>query len=302
MQAASREVPPEDWPRPPGIIRLNVCDPSGLLPTSDRPNIVTETFIDGYQPFQPDSLYRAYDVNRETGLLATVFTPLALIEHRVYLQIPPEAAGWAVARGIEAPPDTYDTIRSPRFNPLVNITSPGLFDELKGTVTITGTAAGENFASYRLQYGQGLNPSGWVLIVESDQPVEAGNLAEWDASGLGGLYAVQLIVVGADSRIETATTQVTVDNESPFVGLDFPLDGDEISLAEYPQIIFQPRVSDNLFVENVEIWLDGRRLASFDAPPFTTTWAARRGERTLRIVARDRLGNETTLDVNFMVK
>ncbi len=302
MQAASREVPPEDWPRPPGIIRLNVCDPSGLLPTSDCPNIVTETFIDGYQPFQPDSLYRAYDVNRETGLLATVFTPLALIEHRVYLQIPPEAAGWAVARGIEAPPDTYDTIRSPRFNPLVNITSPGLFDELKGTVTITGTAAGENFASYRLQYGQGLNPSGWVLIVESDQPVEAGNLAEWDTSGLGGLYAVQLIVVGADSRIETATTQVTVDNESPFVGLDFPLDGDEISLAEYPQIIFQPRVSDNLFVENVEIWLDGRRLASFDAPPFTTTWAARRGERTLRIVARDRLGNETTLDVNFMVK
>lgn len=302
MQAASREAAPEDWPRPPGIVRLNVCDPSGLLPTEACPNIVTETFLEGYQPLYPDSLYRAYTVNRETGLLATVFTPLELVERRVYLQVPPQAAGWAAAWGIESPPDTYDTLRAPRFNPAVHITSPGLFDELKGRVTITGTAAGENFAYYRLQYGQGLNPSGWVLISESDQPVEAGILAEWDASGLGGLYAVQLLVVGSDNRLETATTQVTVDNESPLIGLDFPPEGAEISLAENPQITFQPRVSDNLFVETVEIWLDGRRLASFDAPPFAAAWAARRGSHVLRILARDRLGNQATLEVNFTVK
>ncbi len=302
MQAASREVGPEDWPRPPGIVRLNVCDPSGLLPTEACPNIVTETFLDGYQPLQPDSLYRAYTINRETGLLATVFTPPELVENRVYLQVPPEAAGWAANRGIETPPDTYDTIRTPRFNPSAHITSPALFDELKGMVTITGSATGENFATYRLQYGQGLNPSGWVLIAESDQPVEAGALAAWDTSGLGGLYAVQLIVVGADTRIETATTQVTVDNESPLIGLDFPLEGAELSLAEHPQIIFQPRVTDNLFVASVEIWLDGRRLASFNAPPFTTTWTARRGDHTLRVVARDRLGNQVALEVNFTVK
>lgn len=302
MQAASREAAPEDWPRPPGIVRLNVCDPSGLLPTEACPNIVTETFLDGYQPLQPDSLYRAYTINRETGLLATVFTPLALVENRVYLQVPPEAADWAAARGLESPPDTYDTIRAPRFNPMVNITSPALFAEVKGTVTITGAAVGENFAYYRLQYGQGLNPSGWVLISESNQPVEAGTLAEWDTRGLGGLYAVQLLVVGADGRVETATTQVTVDNESPLIGLDFPLESAELSLAEHPQIIFQPRVTDNLFVASVEIWLDGRRLASFDAPPFSTTWTARRGGHALRIVARDRLGNEAALEVQFTVK
>lgn len=302
MQAASREAAPEDWPRPPGIVRLNVCDPSGLLPTEACPNIVTETFLDGYQPLQPDSLYRAYTINRETGLLATVFTPPALIENRVYLQFPPEAADWAAARGLQSPPNAYDTIRAPRFNPMVNITSPALFDEVKGMVAIAGTAAGENFASYRLQYGQGLNPSGWVLISESNQPVAAGTLAEWDTSGLSGLFAVQLLVIGADGRLETATTQVTVDNESPLIGLDFPLQGAEILLAENPQIIFQPRVTDNLFVQQVEIWLDARRLASFDAPPFTTTWTARRGGHVLRIVARDRLGNESILEVNFTVK
>ncbi len=302
MQAASHQAAPEDWPRPPGIVRLNVCDPSGLLPTEACPNLVAETFLDGYQPLQPDSLYRSYAINRETGLLATVFTPPALVENRVYLQVPPEAAAWAAARGIQSPPNTYDTIRAPRFNPAVNLTSPALFDELKGTVPIVGTAAGENFASYRLQYGQGLNPSGWVLISESNQPVEAGTLAEWDTSGLSGLFAVQLLVIGADGRVETATTQVMVDNESPLIGLNFPLDGAEISLAENPQIVFQPRVTDNLFVTRVELWLDERRLAFLDAPPFTTTWTARRGSHVLRIVARDRLGNESVLNVNFTVK
>lgn len=302
MQAASREVGPEDWPRPSGIVRLNVCDPSGLLPTEACPNVVTETFLDGYQPLQPDSLYRAYTINRETGLLATVFTTPALVENRVYLQVPPEAADWAAARGIQSPPDTYDTVRAPRFNPAVNITSPALFAEVKGTVTIIGTASGDNFAYFRLQYGQGLNPSGWVLIAEGDQPVQAGTLAEWDTRGLSGLYAVQLLVVGADSRIETATTQVTVDSESPLIGLDFPINGAEILLAENPQIIFQPRVTDNLFVQRVEIWLDDRRLASFGAPPFTATWTARRGSHALRIVARDRLGNQAALEVNFTVK
>jgi hypothetical protein len=35
-------------------------------------------------------------------------------------------------------------------------------------------------------------------------------LAEWDTSGLSGLYAVQLQVVRSDQRVETAIIQVTV--------------------------------------------------------------------------------------------
>jgi len=302
MQAASRETSADDWPIPAGIVRLSVCDPSGLLPTEACPNIVTETFIDGYQPVQPDSLYRAYAINRETGLLATVFTPPQLVENRVYLQIPPDAEAWARAKGLESPPDTYDTIRAPQSNPQANLTAPALFANVKGTVAITGSADGDDFSAYRLQYGQGLNPSAWVLISESQTPVSAGTLARWDTSGLSGLYAVQLIVVRADQRLETATTQVTVDNDPPQIGLDFPKEGAEISLAENPQLTFQPRVVDNLFLETVEIWLDGRRLQAFEAAPYSLTWNARRGEHTLRILARDRLGNETRLEVKFTVK
>lgn len=302
MQAASRNAPAEDWPRPAGVVRLNVCDPSGLLPTEACPNQVTETFIDGYQPMQPDSLYRAYAINRETGLLATIFTPPALIEKRVYLQIPAQAQEWATAVGIQSPPDTYDTIRPPRFSPSVNIVKPALFEEQKGKVSVIGTAAGQDFVSYRLVYGQGLNPSGWVLIAESNRPVEAATLAEWDTTGLNGLYVLQLVVLRTENRIETASTLVMVDNEPPHIALEFPKNGTNLVLAEQPQIVFQPRVSDNFHLTRVEVWLDGRQLAAFDAPPFTLTWNARRGQHTLRILARDRLGHETTLDVTFSVK
>ncbi|MCS6993493.1 MAG: transglycosylase domain-containing protein [Anaerolineales bacterium] len=302
LRTAANQVSLEDWPRPPGIVRLNVCDPSGLLPSEACPNVVVETFLEGYQPLQPDSLYRAYQVNRETGLLATVFTPPDLVETRIYLQIPPEAAEWAAAKGIPSPPTAYDTLRLPRPSPFTNLTAPALFAQGKGKIGITGTAAGEDFVSYRVMYGQGLNPSGWVLLAEGNQPVENGTLAEWDTTGLNGLFAVQLMVFRAQNRIETASTLVTVDNQPPDITLDFPRAGAEISLAETPQFLFQPRISDNFRLQQVEFWLDDRLLSALDAPPFAATWQARRGAHTLRILARDALGNETRLEVQFTVK
>ncbi|MGD8404703.1 MAG: transglycosylase domain-containing protein, partial [Anaerolineales bacterium] len=97
MQTASREMPPDGWNAPPGITTIEVCDPSGLLPTADCPTVVREVFTDGSQPTQPDNLYRTYEINRETGFLATVFTPPQLVEERVYLAFPPEARDWATA-------------------------------------------------------------------------------------------------------------------------------------------------------------------------------------------------------------
>jgi membrane carboxypeptidase/penicillin-binding protein PbpC len=302
MQAASRETSSEGWLTPPGIVHLRVCDPSGLLPTAACPNVVDEVFIDGYQPVQADTLYRTYAVNRETGFLATVYTPQQLVEERVYLLVPPEARDWAVSTGLETPPTTYDTLRASLPSPNVSITSPGMFADLKGKVIITGTAAGDDFAYYRLQAGQGLNPEAWVLIAEGQDPVSAGTLAEWDTSGLNGLYALQLLLVRADDSLETATIQVMVDNDPPQIVLDFPKDGAEISLAENPKITFQPRVVDNLFLTSVEIYVDEKRLRSFKTEPFAASWNASKGEHTVRIMARDRMGNASTLEVKFTVK
>ena len=210
MQIASQNLPREGWSVPAGVSVLNVCDPSGMLPTSECPNLVSEVFLNGNEPLQPDNMYRKFSINRETGLLATVFTLPQLIEDRVYLVVPSEARSWAESAGLEIPPATYDVIQAPQINPDVNITSPNLFAEVNGNVRIAGTAVGKDFVSYRVLVGQGLNPQEWIQVAEGNAAVTNDLLAEWNTNNLSGLYAVQLQVVRSDQRIDTAIIQVTV--------------------------------------------------------------------------------------------
>ena len=197
-------------PVPAGVTAMNVCSPSGLLPSANCPEIVNEVFLSGNEPHQPDNLYRKFAINRETGLLATVFTPPQLVEERVYFVMPPEARLWAESAGVPIPPDTYDAIQPPALDPDVNISAPALYEEVQGKVKISGTAAGADFASYRLLVGKGLNPQEWIEIAESSTSVSDGLLAEWDTQGLSGLYAVQLVVTRTDQRVDTAVIQVTI--------------------------------------------------------------------------------------------
>jgi membrane peptidoglycan carboxypeptidase len=210
MQIASQNLPPDSWPIPADVSVMNVCDPSGMLPTADCPNLVSEVFLNGNEPVQADNMYRKYAVNRETGLLATVFTLPQLIEDRVYLVVPSEARSWAEGAGLAIPPTNYDVIQAPPFDENVNITSPDLFSEVNGKVQIKGTAAGNDFVSYRVLAGQGLNPQEWIQVGESNTPITNDVLAEWDTSSLNGLYAIQLQVVRTDQKVDTAIIQVTV--------------------------------------------------------------------------------------------
>ena len=210
MQTASQNSPRDGWPVPTDVSVVNVCDPSGMLPTADCPNLVSEVFLNGNEPIQPDNMFRRYAINRETGFLATVFTLPQLIEERIYFVVPSDARSWAESAGLEIPPTTYDVIQSPQINPDVKITSPELFAEVTEEVQISGTAAGDNFVSYRILVGQGLNPQEWVQVAESNEPVTDDLLAEWDTTGLSGLYAVQVQVVRSDQRVDSAVIQVTV--------------------------------------------------------------------------------------------
>ena len=211
MQIASQDLPRDRWNVPADVSVINVCDPSGMLPTSDCPSLVSEVFLNGNEPVQPDSMYRRYAINRETGYLATVFTLPQLIEERVYFVVPSDARSWAESAGLEIPPTTYDVIQSPQLNADVNIAAPELFAEVDGEVRIRGTAAGEDFVSYRVLAGQGLNPQEWIQIAEGNEPVMDGLLAEWNTNDLRGLYAIQLQVVRNDQRVDTAIIQVTVN-------------------------------------------------------------------------------------------
>ena len=214
MQFASQSLPATGWSAPAGVTTMNVCDPSGLLPTRDCPSIVSEVFLNGNEPVQTDNLYRTYEVNRETGYLATVFTPPQLVEQKVYMAVPPEAQAWAKSANIPAAPTSYDAIQPAQINPDAHISAPVMFADVNGQVPIKGSASGADFDHYRVQVGKGLNPQEWIVVGnDSTTAVTEDTLATWDTTGLDGLYAVQLQVVRTDQRVDTAVIQVNVKNK-----------------------------------------------------------------------------------------
>jgi membrane carboxypeptidase/penicillin-binding protein len=211
MAVAAQHEPAVGWSAPQGVTSVDVCDPSGMLPTKDCPSIVSEVFLTGNEPTQPDTLYKTFAINQDTGYLATVYTPVQLVENRVFMVLPPEAQAWAKAANVPVAPSSYDAIQAEPINPDVRITSPEAFSQVRGRVQIRGTASGADFVRYRVLVGQGINPQEWMAVgEESRQPVEDGLLATWNTEGLSGLYAVELQVIRSDQRVDTAIMQVTV--------------------------------------------------------------------------------------------
>ncbi|TLM97605.1 MAG: hypothetical protein FDZ75_04175, partial [Actinobacteria bacterium] len=243
MQYASRDLPSQGWPEPAGVSRVEVCDPSGALPTAACPNVISEIFLTGNEPVAADTLYRTYQVNRETDRLATVFTPPAQVIEQTYLIVPPSAQEWAFTAQIPRPPEEYDTIQVPLPDAAVAIEQPALFSAVSGTVRVQGTAGGAGFASFRLQAGQGINPATWLQIGDGTQAVTAGLLGEWDTTRTpDGLYAMRLVVVRADKSVDVAVAQVTVDNTAPLARSAYPLPGQ--SLQGGKLVVLQAEVSD----------------------------------------------------------
>lgn len=303
MQYSNQGNSVETWEPPAGINFLDVCDPSGLLPTTYCPTIVTEVFITGSEPTQTDYLYQVFQVNRETGRLATVFTPPELIEEKIYLVAPVEAAFWAKQTGLPAPPDDYDVIYTPPASKDAHFTVPEMFSHVRGEVEFKGTADGNNFDYYRLQIGQGLNPQVWTQLSEdTNKAVENDVLGTWDSTNQSGLYSVQLLVIGKDQRVDRAVMQITVDNTPPSLDIINPSNDQIIDRKTQPNIVFNVQAYDNLEIDRVEFFIDETLLTSLPSFPFYISWPASLGKHTLIVRAYDLAGNTVESTVNFLVK
>lgn len=298
MKYASANLPPENWTGPPGITHVTVCYPSGLLPTRDCQSTTNEIFLAGTEPTAFDNIWQSFQVNRETGKLATVFTPPELVEKRVYEILPPEAADWARESGLPQPPMEYDTVYTPpEAGGVGNVSIVSLkpFSYVRGTLVITGTAQAEDFAFFRVQFGQGLNPSQWTQIGEDRaEPLEAGDLQVWDTQGLSGLYSVQLLVVKNDQTFQTSTVQVSVDNTPPVVRLIAPAPDEAFTVSVDESVVVQPDAQDNLSLAMVEVFVDGQKVAAATVAPFTYRWKlGALGQHTIYVRAIDAAGNAT---------
>ena len=113
---------------------------------------------------------------------------------------------------ISAPGTTASLIGQLILNnaiPLAKITTPIPSQFVSNVVQITRTAAGQNFTSYKLEYGVGEFPTAWTQIINSTTPVTNGVLTNWDITGFTQpVYKLRLTVTNAQSQ--TATDAVIV--------------------------------------------------------------------------------------------
>ncbi len=294
IRYATKDLTTAGWQTPPGMSRIDVCDPSGLLPTDNCPSVVSEIFISGTGPITFDNLYQPYLVNKETGKLATLNTPIDLVEERIFLVPPPEAAEWAQMIGLERPPQEYDTFTEvERQDPDVRITTPAAFSFLHDEVVVRGYANPAGFDYYRLQYGSGLNPTRWVQIGDdSSKQVRGGTLVRWKTEDLNGLYTLQLVVVDLDGHISSHAIHVTVDNQPAEIDMLLPEPDQVLRGNSKKEMVIEVGVADNFGVERVEFYVDGKKVETVITPPYSIRWQMLiAGEHEVYVRAIDLAGN-----------
>lgn len=91
------------------------------------------------------------------------------------------------------------------------IKTSGLQQNIEG-LPLVGIAAGADFASYVLEYGQGTNPSSWTSIQSSASAVSEGTLGTWNVEDVGdGEYSVRLVATTSDGRTYEDRSYVVLD-------------------------------------------------------------------------------------------
>jgi hypothetical protein len=94
------------------------------------------------------------------------------------------------------------------------LTSPSPGQEIRGTVTLTGTVNIPNFGFYKYEIapvGTGI----WTTIAAGASPVEGGDLGEWDTTAFtNGDYFLQLVIIdNVGQTIEPCVIAVRVANQ-----------------------------------------------------------------------------------------
>ena len=218
--------------------------------------------------------------------------------------IPAFASQWAQDQKIEQPPEMYDTLTSSASgSDTVQIIDPQPYQVVNNSLQIMGTATGDDFKSYRLQIGEGLNPRTWLQISEEQTvPVENDLLGTWKTDQ-DGLYAIRLSVVQQDQSLETHIVQVTVDNSVPLVQIIYPADGSQLRFNAEKHTYFQVQTSDNVGISKASWYLDGQWIADSSDAPYGVLWQPISGKHTLVVKVYDLADNLGISEVvNFEVK
>jgi membrane carboxypeptidase/penicillin-binding protein PbpC len=100
MRGLLQGVPDHPFRRPDGLTQVEVCELSGLLPTSACPHTRREWFLAGTEPTQTDSTYQQVWIDTLTHSLADDTTPVERRKSIEVLNLPVEATDWAHTQGL----------------------------------------------------------------------------------------------------------------------------------------------------------------------------------------------------------
>ncbi len=104
MEEAHRGIPEKFFARPEGIVELEICDASGLLPTEICPRVRSEIFIKGTEPREKDAAYQKFELDAVTNLLWAEGCEGQRVT-QVFRVYPPDALDWAVKKGLVVAPE-----------------------------------------------------------------------------------------------------------------------------------------------------------------------------------------------------
>jgi len=110
MEEVLRGRPVRKFVEPPGMVRVEICAESGLLPGPDCPHRRRELFIAGTEPTTVCTWHQRFLVDRVTGKRATPACPADQVESVLFTVYPAELADWARERGVKEPPTELCTL------------------------------------------------------------------------------------------------------------------------------------------------------------------------------------------------
>ena len=180
---------PAGFARPEGLTEVEICAPSGLLPTPECPRTRWEWFIAGTQPAQPDNQFQRIVLDSATGQPATAATPAERQVSRVFWLLPPEYHDWMASQGIALAPVRIAAVSAAPVGPLV-LTAPASFTNYQlhpGTppasqqLEVAGfTADSSAWHSLRLMSDSGvLAMASGAARMRAQWPLQAGQHRFW---------------------------------------------------------------------------------------------------------------------------
>ncbi len=198
METALRGQPVLDFVEPEGLERVQVCAPSGLLPTPYCPRTRTELFIAGTAPTREDDWYRPVRIDVATGQPAAPDSPPERVVEQVYVFPPVEVREWAQEHGwplgpTSAAPGTGAATTSQQE---LVITSPD-----PGTVYHLSPAVPAAYQSIRVS----ARPAGGATVAEITLYIDGEPLATLSAPPFETFWPLALgehtfLALGADAE------------------------------------------------------------------------------------------------------